>query len=57
MLLDITALESDKEVLEEMGIIVGEYNKDNGEFVYCYVDDFAMDCLDKLWGHYYWSES
>jgi hypothetical protein len=50
----IVAEEYEKKELESIGIIVGEYIKEQGLFDNCIVSEEAMNKLDPLWGVFYW---
>lgn len=40
--------------LKAIGVDVGEWNAEAGEFQRCVVSNSAMDTLDPLWGEYIW---
>ena len=52
--------ESAKEVLERMGITLGEYRKNtsdipgSGEFQNCSLSDESLQKLDSFWGRFIW---
>lgn len=48
---------ADREVLENLGIVVGEYDKVEGTFENCSVSDEVMEKLDSYWGVFYWGLS
>ena len=50
----IIAEKEDEEFLKELGIKVGYYDHQHGEFKNCLVDKKAYDKLDKYWGNFYW---
>ena len=51
----IDAEPEDKEHLESLGIIVGEYNNNEQEFSNCIISDEAIKKLDPYWfGRYIW---
>ena len=45
----IDAEPEDKEHLESLGVIVGEYNSNAEEFEGCIISDEALKKLDKYW--------
>lgn len=47
----------DKEFLEGLGVVCGEYDAVNKEFTNCKVSNEALDKLDPYWHTYYWSLS
>jgi len=47
--------EEGKNLLEEMGIIVGEYNIEKDQFDNCVVDIPALHKLDKTFGTFVWN--
>ncbi|PZT57415.1 hypothetical protein [Paenibacillus silvae] len=51
----IAAKESDRQELEQLGVILGEYRSLEQDFSDCIVDEKAFNLLDPLWGKYYWS--
>jgi hypothetical protein len=51
----ICASQSDKEFLESLGIILGEYDEMCMDFNNCLVTDEAFEKLEPYWGVYYWS--
>ncbi|MFB5758972.1 hypothetical protein [Paenibacillus medicaginis] len=48
----IAAPLNDKYILEEIGIVLGQYNSE--QFEECIVADEVMEKLDQYWGHYWW---
>jgi hypothetical protein len=51
----VSAPKEDKEFLEHLGIIVGEYDEEQKEFKDCLVSEIAMRHLDPYFGMYVWS--
>lgn len=44
----------DKELLESLGVILGDYDPQNKEFVNCQVSDEVLEKLDPYWHRFYW---
>ena len=51
----IAASLDEKEMLEKMGIVLGDYNESEHEFQDCLISDEAMSQLDRHWGEFFWS--
>ncbi len=50
----IVAEEDERVELEGMGIVLGDYDPINSEFVDCVVSPTAMAELDTHWGRFHW---
>ncbi len=50
----ISANRDDKPVLEQLGIVVGGYDDQDGCFMDCIVSGEVLERLDHFWGRFYW---
>lgn len=52
----IIAAKEEREYLEKLGVVVGEYveDDDSGEFHDCVISPAAAARLDPLWGDFFW---
>lgn len=51
----IAAKEEDREELEDLGVLLGEFRNLEQDFRDCIVSEEAFSLLEPLWGRYYWS--